>query len=77
VPARFHRHIVAAAKPLYNLEKPMMSRRLSQLLTAATLALPLAASAAAPVIAVYKSAGCGCCKEWIKHLEANGFRGQA
>lgn len=23
---------------------------------------------------VYKSASCGCCKEWIKHVEAAGFR---
>jgi hypothetical protein len=24
-------------------------------------------------ITVYKSASCGCCKEWVKHLEKNGF----
>ena len=24
-------------------------------------------------ITVYKSATCGCCKEWVKHLQANGF----
>ena len=41
---------------------------------AALLALPLAANAAQPVIEVYKTAACGCCKEWIKHLEANGFK---
>jgi hypothetical protein len=41
---------------------------------AALIALPLAASAAQPVIDVYKSATCGCCKEWVRHLEANGFR---
>lgn len=41
---------------------------------AALLALPLAASAAQPVIEVYKTAACGCCKEWVKHLEANGFK---
>jgi len=28
---------------------------------------------AAPVINVYKSATCGCCKEWVKHLRANGL----
>jgi hypothetical protein len=38
------------------------------------VALPLAASAAGPVIEVYKSATCGCCKEWVKHLQANGFQ---
>ena len=44
---------------------------------AALLALPLAASAAQPVIEVYKTATCGCCKEWVKHLEANGFKVKA
>ena len=40
---------------------------------AAMLGLPLLDTAAAPVIDVYKSASCGCCTAWIKHLEANGF----
>lgn len=26
-----------------------------------------------PVIDVYKSATCACCKKWIEHLERNGF----
>ncbi len=30
-------------------------------------------AAPASVVTVYKSATCGCCKEWVKHLEANGF----
>jgi hypothetical protein len=51
-----------------------MTFRLSRLAAAALLTLPLAASAAQPVIEVYKSATCGCCKEWVKHLEANGFK---
>ncbi|WP_263322341.1 DUF411 domain-containing protein [Endozoicomonas sp. Mp262] len=25
-------------------------------------------------INVYKSAACGCCKEWVYHLEENGFK---
>jgi len=24
-------------------------------------------------ITVYKSSTCGCCKEWVKHLQVNGF----
>lgn len=24
-------------------------------------------------VTVYKSASCGCCKDWIRHLKANGF----
>jgi len=25
-------------------------------------------------IKVYKDPNCGCCKDWVKHLEANGFK---
>ncbi|MCC2955619.1 DUF411 domain-containing protein [Massilia sp. IC2-477] len=55
----------------------MLLRFLTQAGFAALLALPLAASAAQPVIEVYKTATCGCCKEWVKHLEANGFKVKA
>jgi hypothetical protein len=34
-------------------------------------------SAAARNIKVYKDANCGCCKEWIRHLEQNGFTVEA
>jgi len=51
----------------------MKRRILLQAIVAGALGLPLAASAAAPVIEVYKSASCGCCTGWVKHLEANGF----
>ena len=43
------------------------------------LALPLAgleaqqAPAAKPVLTVYKTATCGCCKLWMDHMEASGF----
>lgn len=37
------------------------------------LTVHLSAMAAAPVVEVYKSESCGCCKEWVKHLESNGF----
>ena len=30
-------------------------------------------AAAKPQITMYKTAGCGCCKDWIVHLEQNGF----
>ena len=32
--------------------------------------------AGATDLLVYKSASCGCCGEWVKHLEQNGFRVQ-
>lgn len=31
------------------------------------------AIAATPTIEVWKSPSCGCCGEWVKHLQANGF----
>jgi len=39
----------------------------------------IAASAvhAAAVVDVYKSADCGCCTEWVKHLRDNGFQVRA
>jgi hypothetical protein len=51
----------------------MIRRILSKTFLVSALAVPLLASAAAPVIEVYKSATCGCCTEWVKHLKANGF----
>ncbi|NCT82483.1 MAG: DUF411 domain-containing protein [Comamonadaceae bacterium] len=42
---------------------------------AAAWALAAAASAAPAVdIQVWKDPNCGCCKDWITHLEAHGFR---
>ncbi len=40
----------------------------------ASLLAPLAAHAnRKPQITVYKTPTCGCCHEWVEHLEANGF----
>ncbi len=45
-----------------------------RLLIAAALFASAAAHAAEPlVIDVHRDANCGCCKDWIVHLEANGF----
>jgi hypothetical protein len=53
-------------------------RRRQALLCGLSLLLPLAAQAqarsAGPVVEVWKSPTCGCCKDWVAHLEANGFR---
>ncbi len=51
-------------------------------LLAALAALPFAgalarAQAAGPLVTVYKTATCGCCNDWVKHLRANGFRVEA
>ncbi len=32
------------------------------------------AQEASPLIEVWKSPACGCCKDWVKHLEEHGFR---
>ena len=40
---------------------------------AAAAAPSVGERAAPPSITVYHSPTCGCCKEWVKHLEANGF----
>lgn len=49
-------------------------------LAAAALTLPAVSTWAnrpeKPLVEMWKSATCGCCGEWAKHLEANGFRVQ-
>jgi hypothetical protein len=38
------------------------------------LAAHLPARAQGPLLEVWKDPDCGCCKEWVTHLESNGFR---
>lgn len=50
-----------------------------RMMTAAILALaagPLMAAAPRPAVEVWKGPECGCCKDWVRHLEAHGFRVQ-
>ena len=49
-------------------------RRRAVLALLGTLAVPALARSPAAEIHVYKSPTCGCCNDWIRHLEANGFR---
>lgn len=54
----------------------MITRRWFILATAAAVAgsaLPAAAQQK-PKVAVYKNPACGCCGEWVKHMQANGFK---
>lgn len=51
----------------------MQRRTLLQAILISALASPVLAAAAAPLVTVYKSEGCGCCEAWIDHLKANGF----
>jgi len=40
----------------------------------AVAALAMATPAPRPEIIVYKTSTCGCCKKWVEHLQAAGFR---
>ena len=65
--------------------RPAPTRR-HLLLTVLGLATPLAWAAeppakggpggkqALPVVDVWKSPDCGCCKDWVRHLETHGFQ---
>lgn len=58
--------------------KPSVTRRqflcsIAVSSVAATALLPRRLRAEAPTIKVYKSPTCGCCDDWIVHLEENGF----
>ncbi len=37
-------------------------------------ALPSARAQVARVVTVYKSPACGCCGDWVAHMQANGFK---
>ena len=53
-----------------------MQRRLfiqSLAATASPSALPLLAQTAKPQVEVWKDPSCGCCKDWIAHMQSSGF----
>jgi hypothetical protein len=52
----------------------MLIENAKRLAAAALIGLPMLAGAATQAIEVYKSATCGCCEAWVKHLRANGFQ---
>ena len=37
------------------------------------LSMPLLAQGGKPLVEVWKDPSCGCCKDWVTYLEANGF----
>ena len=51
----------------------LQRRRFVAAIAAAFAAPAVAKQHAAPLVEVWKDPSCGCCKDWIKHLEANGF----
>lgn len=53
---------------------PLLPRFVGCMLLVSALTLPVSASAQSPThMQVWKTATCGCCKDWVAHLEANGF----
>lgn len=48
-------------------------RQLAAAILLATVARFARAGGDKPVIEVWKAPACGCCKDWIAHLEKNGF----
>jgi hypothetical protein len=48
-------------------------RMLETALAAALFSIAGSARTAPTQIEVWKSPDCGCCTEWVRHLEANGF----
>ena len=40
---------------------------------AAALALPAFGRAKPPLVEVWKDPSCGCCQDWLAHMQANGF----
>lgn len=56
----------------------MMQRRLLiqaiASLTGASVVAPTLMAQTKPRVEVWKDPDCGCCKDWVKHLEAGGFQ---
>ena len=67
----------SAAKPFPAASKPMPRRHLLAafgLIGAATVAPRLARAATDPLaVEVWKDTNCGCCKDWVAHMQDNGF----
>lgn len=49
-------------------------RRLAATPVAALLTPAWAAPTAQPTVEVWKSPTCGCCKDWVAHMQAHGFQ---
>jgi len=43
-------------------------------LALAVMAGPALAKTDAPLVEVWKDPSCGCCQDWVKHLQTNGFQ---
>lgn len=50
-----------------------LSRLFCIVATLVVTSFPAIAATNTPTVEVWKSPTCGCCKEWVKHLEQHGF----
>jgi hypothetical protein len=60
----------------HNTPDPLRRRLLGSMLSGvvvASIGTPGQSTAQSLSIAVWKSPACGCCVDWIRHLESNGF----
>jgi hypothetical protein len=55
------------------MQRRILLLRAASALPLASMAWPLAALAAAPMVEIWKDPNCGCCQDWVKHLNASGF----
>ena len=58
---------------MMTLMETKMKRREFVIAMAAALAAPRAMAQDRTLVEVWKSDSCGCCGEWVKHLQKNGF----
>ena len=54
--------------------RPMRRVFLLGMLALGATSLPAAANPRATALQVWKDPHCGCCKDWIAHVEQSGFR---
>jgi hypothetical protein len=65
------------ARKIRNQEVKVKVSRRTMIKAAVATALvpaPFTARASQPLVVVFKSPTCGCCKDWVSHMEANGFK---
>ncbi len=61
-------------EPMRNLLRSVKGLVLALCLTTLSGVVSAQTQPAKPLIEVWKSPTCGCCNDWIKHLQANGFQ---
>ena len=55
------------------MQRRLFVQNIASLAAASVVAAPLMAQTK-PMVEVWKDPDCGCCKDWVSHLEASGFQ---